>query len=239
MAAISHCTSISSECISENGIAPITPCAYVHTFKDSKGDSPQRETSLFLASFPEEHSVDQEIIYFRISTELSNDSCLSLCAKTVVAVLQRFLISDKISALLTDESRIKKNAELYHKIIHFFTFTRNAASLTLAELIVALIYLYRMGLADCERIQEGRTPIISESTFGTHLLCSVIISQKQLRDTPFKNSWWSKMFLVPLEILNHSEVVFMKKINFNLFVSSEEYDVMYQCFLARTMPECE
>lgn len=127
----------------------------------------------------------------------------------------------------SDESFVfsRKGEDIYKKIIQFYQLIKTYAQITKAELIASTIFLERL----IER-EKGNTAnpedivIVTESNLGTILLCSLMISIKCHRDYILSNVWWSNLLNIPLYSINISEVVFLNSLNYDLFITSEEFE---------------
>ncbi|KAH7832129.1 uncharacterized protein MONOS_18533 [Monocercomonoides exilis] len=134
---------------------------------------------------------------------------------------------------------LSKPGELMvNQIKHFISYVGKYAKLTNAELSHFYILTTRMLAEESELIRQGGKSIVSEANLGTLLLCAITITTKMERDIPFTNSWWAKQLGVPLSILNQSEVIFLKKINFNCNVTQEEYEILYWNFISDVHCSC-
>jgi hypothetical protein len=113
------------------------------------------------------------------------------------------------------------------RILHFFDFTRQYAKISTGEIIYSIYLIDRLVQAESRRDWFQQTSIISESNLGTLLLVAAILSLKQNRDIPYRNSWWAKVFSIPLPVLNQSEIVFLQKLEYRLEMQVEDYAILY------------
>ncbi|KAH7831084.1 uncharacterized protein MONOS_18548 [Monocercomonoides exilis] len=174
-----------------------------------------------------------------IPFERATDSCVIICANTAVGLVSPFVVSAE-GKTSNDELQCQNkdivtqsSKDLFSKILHFFNYTRSINATTSSELIIAMALLHRIVRVEKKRVVEGHTSIISHKTLGTILLCSIILSQKLLRDKPFKNSWWSRHCKVPISIINDSEEMFLKLLDYRLHVSDEDFALIYGSFIER------
>lgn len=65
-------------------------------------------------------------------------------------------------------------------------------------------------------------PIVTEGNLGTLLLCAIDIAGKVNEDVPFNNKYWSKLLQVDLGVVNTSEIVFLKRIHYDVAFNAEE-----------------
>ncbi|KAK2957507.1 hypothetical protein BLNAU_7406 [Blattamonas nauphoetae] len=108
----------------------------------------------------------------------------------------------------------------------FFINCSTTGQLTEVELLYSACIIQRV----IRNQLKGQTPssrIITQNNLGTLLLCSIIVTLKLLRDNPYTNSCWAKYLRIPLSDLNHSEVIMLAHLNFNLNVQFEEISQLY------------
>ncbi|KAH7831784.1 uncharacterized protein MONOS_1936 [Monocercomonoides exilis] len=179
----------------------------------------------------EKQQTDEEMLVKK-SIETRDDSFLQPISETIV-----ILLSTSIKHLLTvipDSGEIaltQSGVLLIEKVKHFFHFVRQYSNLTTGEIIHIAIMLTRLLTHEAEQIRQGKMTIVSEANLGTLLLCATLIVVKMERDVPYRNSWWAKMFGVPLHILNQSEMIFLQKVDYNCDVSVDEYLDWYKKFI--------
>jgi len=116
---------------------------------------------------------------------------------------------------------------MHQKIRHFFQFTRQYTHLTTGETLHSIYLVDQLIQTEAKRANASRPSIISESNLGTLLLVAVVLATKLNRDTPYRNSWWAKVFGIPLSVLNQSEIVFLKKVRYSLGMSENAYWKLY------------
>jgi hypothetical protein len=102
--------------------------------------------------------------------------------------------------------------DIHHDVKQFLIFAYIHSNLTVVEMIHVLFLIELYLNKDGEAILSETESTISEATLGSLLLCSLMISLKMDRDVPFTNCWFGKMFEVPLDMLNDSEISFLQKI---------------------------
>ncbi|KAH7824940.1 uncharacterized protein MONOS_10404 [Monocercomonoides exilis] len=172
---------------------------------------------------------------FDKSIEIADDQHIQPIAETITVLLSismpnlLTIIPETGEMALTDEG-----VTMSAKVKHFFQFVRQYSKLTIGELLHITVLLTRLLSNEAELIRDGKVSIVSEANLGTLLLCSTLIAVKMERDIPYRNSWWAKMFGVPLHILNQSERIFLQKIDYNCTVSDGEFLDMYQKFIMNT-----
>lgn len=173
-----------------------------------------------------------------ISTSVVSDQNIEVVANLICYIVINHLEEEKTKTLINDfhtssvpsppsDPYRSVREKLLSKVIKFFHFIRDRVSLTTAELAhtLNLVCSFIQGEADSrnERIKS----VINENTLGTLFLCGVILSLKMNRDHPYKNSFWAKLLNIPLSILNASELAFLEKIQFSLFLDEADYFELY------------
>lgn len=168
------------------------------------------------------------------STEIVTESCIELTTNTIC-----YLLSDSLPHLfvtpedssspdsLVSPSFSEAGLLMQQRIRHFYNFTRKAASITTAEILHTIFLLDRLVQVEAKSASLGNGTVIADTNIGTLLLVAVLLSTKMHRDIPFRNSWFSKVFGVPLAVLNQSEIVFMKKLDYRLEMTEDQYWSLY------------
>jgi hypothetical protein len=168
------------------------------------------------------------------STDVVSESCLELATNTIC-----YLLSDSLPHLflapedmpshdsLVSPSFSEAGILMQQRIRHFYNFVRKAASITTAETLHTIFLLDRLIQIEAKSAALGGGTVIADTNIGTLLLVAVLLSTKMHRDIPFRNSWFSKVFGVPLAVLNQSEIVFMKKLGYRLEMTEDQYWSLY------------
>lgn len=176
--------------------------------------------------------------YLEVSTSVASDQCIDSISRIIC-----FLVASQLPEYSTEEliatfrtssvpspppdPSISPTAKLFNKIIKFFKFVRESVSITTAELAHALNLISCFLQNDSENDDQSDESVVDNSTIGTLFLCGVMISLKMNRDKALKNSFWSKSLHIPLSILNASELAFLEKIRFNLYLDESDYLEIY------------
>lgn len=105
---------------------------------------------------------------------------------------------------------------------------------TYSTLQTALFYLFRVKNTILNRLQGHSsiaTTIQREQDYiscGRRMfLASVILASKFLQDRNYRNSAWAKISGLPVREINAAEMVFMKLIDCNLYISKATFDQWY------------
>lgn len=132
--------------------------------------------------------------------------------------VKKHSISQRHNQKSTQQIVMDRKRKFSKKIRHFFQIVRGVSSLVLSEMLHAVYLVDMLIVAESIAKKDGMSPIVSEDNLGMLLLCSVILSLKLNRDSSYSNGWWSKSIGIPASIINQSEIVFMQRINHNMFV---------------------
>ncbi|KAI9484011.1 MAG: hypothetical protein EXX96DRAFT_560479 [Benjaminiella poitrasii] len=99
---------------------------------------------------------------------------------------------------------------------------------TYSMLQLALFYIFRIKRLVCERMQQPHPFFQSHDKFafcGRRIfLASLMIASKYLNDKNYRNKTWAKIASLPIAEINITEFVFLKLINYQLYVSKPLYD---------------
>jgi Cyclin len=104
---------------------------------------------------------------------------------------------------------------------------------TYSTLQTALFYLFRVKNAIIHQLQgqSMTTTIRREQDYiscGRRMfLASLILASKFLQDRNYRNSAWAKISGLPVSEINAAEMVFLKLIDCNLFISKATFDQWY------------
>ncbi|KAH8555011.1 cyclin-domain-containing protein, partial [Umbelopsis sp. PMI_123] len=104
---------------------------------------------------------------------------------------------------------------------------------TYSTLQTALFYLFRAKNAILHQLQghSMTTSIKREQDYiscGRRMfLASVILASKFLQDRNYRNSAWAKISGLPVQEINAAEMVFLKLIDCNLYISKATFDQWY------------
>jgi hypothetical protein len=111
--------------------------------------------------------------------------------------------------------------DMHHDVKNFLLFAYTHAKLTVSEMIHLLFLIELYVKKESLTLSETHSSI-SKANLGSVLLCSLIVSLKMDRDVPFNNKWFGRMFAVPLDILEESEICFLKRIQFHCNLDEEK-----------------
>jgi hypothetical protein len=163
-----------------------------------------------------------------------NDSTIDVSTNTICYLLSGVLPHLFASPIKNDAATSapppafsEAGIAMHQKIRHFFQFTRQYTGLTTGETLHSIYLIDKLIQAEADQSHTGRPSIISESNLGTLLLVAVVLATKLSRDIPYRNSWWAKVFGIPLSILNQSEIVFLKKARYSLGMNADAYWNLY------------
>ena len=87
------------------------------------------------------------------------------------------------------------------------------------ELIMAIILLDRL-----INNTNGKFILTADNYYMTFTTLYVIIQKYHSIDIPYKNRYWSKKFLIPLSVLNTSEIYVLENLDYKLYISEEEFE---------------
>lgn len=177
-----------------------------------------------------------------ISLSDASDESISLVSKHICFLLS-LVLPNMVEVQSDDSKPFSLNEipfsvvgkEFEEKIEHFFVFIRYYTHLTVAELLATDALIYRLVKAELENLRTNNRTIISEANLGTLLVCGTLLALKMNRDHPVRNSWWSKMFNISLDVLNESENVFLNKIGFSCYLSESCYSCLFRYFIIPTL----
>ncbi|KAA6363779.1 MAG: hypothetical protein EZS28_040694 [Streblomastix strix] len=65
--------------------------------------------------------------------------------------------------------------------------------------------------------------VLNKKNIGTVLVCLAMLTLKACRDRVCRNTYWSRAFGMQTPILNESELMFLKLIDFEMFLDEKEY----------------
>ena len=173
-----------------------------------------------------------------VSTSVVSDAHIEVVANLISYIVSNHLEEEKTKTLVQDfrsssvpsppsDAQLSTHDRLHHKIIKFFKFVRGLVDLTTAELAHALNLICSFIQGEADSTDENHQSVINENTLGTLFLCGIIISLKMNRDHPYKNSFWAKKLNISLAVLNASELTFLEKIQFSLFLDETDYFELY------------
>lgn len=169
--------------------------------------------------------------YCEFSSKEVPDSFISAISHHICALLNiplRYLFAecqfqDEKGRYATMIYQTSKGRLYEENIKNFFYYLRKYVKLSVSELICVDDLLCRLLFVDADNVRLGKQTIVCENNLGTLLVCSVILVMKMNRDTILNNSWWANKFKIPLNILNDSEILFFKKIDFRCVCPSKIY----------------
>jgi hypothetical protein len=150
------------------------------------------------------------------STNLLGESHIDFLSKCICTILYGTL------------KRVEKRIQ--DQISNFFKTTRRDGDMTVGEAIHGLWLFHHIIAISKKLVKRGEVGIISESTFGTFLLCTSLIAMKMERDRPLPNSWWSRTFGVPLEVVNNGEMAVLSDLDFRCDIEEGNFGSMLESF---------
>ena len=109
-------------------------------------------------------------------------------------------------------------------IEHFYDVLIRSVSITIGQLLHSVILFDRAVESDKMR-RTSPVPVpsfVTEYTYGTVLLCSVIIAHKMNEDNCYTNRYFSYLYHVPLEYLNSSEVNLFEALSYSTSVNPDD-----------------
>lgn len=169
-----------------------------------------------------------------ISTSVVSDHNLMVVSQIICYIVSSHLNEGKTEELVKDfrtsstpsppsEPSLNPTTKLLNKIIKFFSFVRHLVNITTAELAHTLNLICSFIQNESESRSPKKASIINQNTLGTLFLCGMMISLKMNRDHCLKNSYWAKTLNIQLDVLNASEIAFLEKIQFSLFLDESDY----------------
>ncbi|KAI7905241.1 cyclin-domain-containing protein [Cokeromyces recurvatus] len=93
---------------------------------------------------------------------------------------------------------------------------------TYAMLQLALFYIFRIRTLVYECIFKNSNDFVCCSR--RMFIASLMISSKYLNDKNYRNRTWAKFTNLPVKEINTAELIFLKLINYQLYVSKPVYD---------------
>ncbi|KAH7830454.1 uncharacterized protein MONOS_4699 [Monocercomonoides exilis] len=86
--------------------------------------------------------------------------------------------------------------------------------------------------------KQGRFALNRDNVFLV-VLVTIMIAHKFSCDKPLPNGWWSRTFNAPLQMINETEVLLLKLLNYDVNISSETFQRYYTAIVegcnARTL----
>ncbi|CAO3593165.1 unnamed protein product [Absidia cylindrospora] len=133
------------------------------------------------------------------------------------------------------------------KIVHTRAFIQEIlrrSKTTYSNLQVCLFYLFRIKKAVVMRIADLKTTI--KKTRDDHILCcgrrmflaALMIASKFLQDKNYRNRAWTRLSGLALCEINAAEMLFLRLINYNLYISQPTFDrwhSLLQAYLYRPL----
>ncbi|KAK2961507.1 hypothetical protein BLNAU_3629 [Blattamonas nauphoetae] len=112
---------------------------------------------------------------------------------------------------------------LLTKIENFFRYIVQHTRIEIGETIHAIILIDKVLLSEHASDRSPDINIVSVANVGTLLLCGVALAFKMDRDVPYKNGFWSKVFRIPVPVMNQSEIVCLSRLKYQVFVPAEDF----------------
>ena len=159
--------------------------------------------------------------YETFTLSLAPDSFLNNMATWLSIHLSYLLKPDTGTSIAPSRS---SSCQYYpQELLQFLQFVRKVTDLNTHEAAHVLYLVDLLIQSDKVHARLNKECAISEHNIGTVLLCSVIVSLKFNCDNAPRNSWYSKVFKVPLSVVNASEVIFLQRIHYSLNMSQSIY----------------
>lgn len=208
---------ISNELLLYNSKASIVSCP-----NRNKVENEKKSSEIQLQS---SNSISKVVSYSSVSNDIfqriSHIAC-NILSYSIPNIFETIVYNDSMG---TRNIQVYTNSGLLirEKILHFYMFMCKQTSFTLAELIFSIIYLGRITAKELQKNPNDPNKLVTEANIGTLFLCSLLISVKMNRDVVFRNSWWTKVLGIPLEVVNQSEIVFLIILDYNLLIEEAEF----------------
>ena len=175
----------------------------------------------------------------KISIQVVTDNTIEIVSRIICYIVSSHLSDGSTEALVKDSTpspsssnqHLSPTEKLCHKIMKFFTFVRDLVKITTAEFAHSLNLICSFIQNDSENSSPTKPSVINHSTLGTLFLCGIIISLKMNRDHCLKNSFWAHTLNIPLQVLNASEIAFLEKIQFSLFLDEHGYSELFSSIM--------
>ena len=137
-------------------------------------------------------------------------------------------LGDKFLHLFTSRLPDLNAADYSERISKFFSFVCARTPVSRGQLLHSFILLQRLDTAERKLLTTGTPsvvlfqPLVVEHTLGTLILCSLLIAHKLNDDRYTSNTYWAKLLTITPQIVNTSEVIFLRRIDFRTFVEPSE-----------------
>ncbi|KAH7822749.1 uncharacterized protein MONOS_14899 [Monocercomonoides exilis] len=168
---------------------------------------------------------------------LADDSCIESVSAAITLLISIPIPSAVMNNKGQDPEFTEVGKEMNRKVQQFYKFIRQYSSITNGEVIYSYVLLSRLIDQEIREMQEEKTPLVSEANLGTVFLCALMLAVKNARDSPYRNAWWARLFGVPIDILDQSEVIFLEKIGFHCYISAKDYTDLADKFLKDSSDE--
>ncbi|KAA6390125.1 MAG: hypothetical protein EZS28_014351 [Streblomastix strix] len=133
------------------------------------------------------------------------------------------LIAQKFSDILGDAVHGVSKVVLKSSISRFLELLWQKVDLLVEECLIAEIFLQRF----VSNQTEKRMQILSSLNSGMILIVVFVLAMKICRDDIHKNSYFANLFGVSIESLNKSEFGFLKMVNYQLWVDTECFSLLF------------
>ncbi|KAA6386123.1 MAG: hypothetical protein EZS28_018350 [Streblomastix strix] len=128
-------------------------------------------------------------------------------------------VAAKMCELLRDAVPDYTETVSPESICIFLEFLRSKIGLRIGESVVACLLL--MKFISKQRAKSKHA--LTKKNIGTILVCLIIITLKLCRDRVYKNIFFTKTFGLNIQILNESEVSFLRMIDYECNIQKGEY----------------
>lgn len=183
-------------------------------------------------------SVEPETDISRRSGQVASDECLAITTTTICCLLSQVLphittpspSPSKAGTMIPALS--EAGTQLQQRIVNFFLFARQYTRMTTGEMLYTIYLIDRLIQSELQPYSTAHDQtLITEATLGTLLLVCALLAEKQSRDRPFSNGWWGKIFGLPVQLLNESEIVILKRLGFRMEMKPEQYEALFKNLL--------
>ena len=109
-------------------------------------------------------------------------------------------------------------------IQYFYSHLITSVPMTVGQLVHSVILFDRAIEYDkmCRLSSTQASPFVTEYTYGTLLLCSVIVALKMDEDSCHSNRYFSCLYKVPLKDINSSETFFFQALSYSASVNPDK-----------------
>ncbi|KAH7822090.1 uncharacterized protein MONOS_17698 [Monocercomonoides exilis] len=184
--------------------------------------------------FSPKHHLSEKEVSIAIAQQRPSMEFLIIASNSICILIQPVL-NDLFSGEVPSDPTLKnfdKYLTLHGKSIrdktrHLFHFVCHYAPISIGEIIHSIYLFYQLIEIEEENICHSPVTLVTEDNLGTLLMCGMLLSVKMDRDVPFRNSWWAKLFRIPLSVVNQSELVFLERLSFRMMMEESDFLEMF------------